>query len=110
MVVLKSHGEVFGAKFTAAEKKALDIEVKRELAEHMRLHELEIDAMILWQLHEQFGFGIGRLKRFYMGFSQCVKDLVERYEMDESESLWLANKKLKDYGIDLEKWEKETGI
>lgn len=110
MIVLKSHGDVFGARFTANEKKALDIEIRKELANFMRQHEFEVDAMILWQLHEQFGFGYDRLFKFYSTFSKNIKSLVEKYEMEESESLWLVTKKLKDYGIDLEKWEKECSI
>lgn len=108
MVVLKSHGNVFGAKFTAAEKKALDIEIKKELADQTRSHETELDAMILWNLHEQFGFGYDRLFKFYSSFTKNIKELVKRYEMPESESFWLATKKLKDYGIDLEEWEKKV--
>ena len=57
MQVKKAGGKVYGAILTAAEKKAMDLEIQRELAEYDRKHIAEIDATILWVLHEQFGFG-----------------------------------------------------
>lgn len=42
---------------SAAEKKAMDLEIQRQLAEYDQKHLVEIDAMILWVLHERFGFG-----------------------------------------------------
>lgn len=55
MQVKKAGGKVYGAVLTAAEKKAMDMEIQRELAEYDRKHIAEIDATILWVLHEQFG-------------------------------------------------------
>lgn len=55
MQVKKAGGKVYGAVLTAAEKKAMDLEIQRELAEYDRKHIAEIDATILWVLHEQFG-------------------------------------------------------
>lgn len=57
MQLKKAGGKVYGAVLTAAEKKAMDLEIQRELAEYDRKHIAEIDATILWVLHEQFGFG-----------------------------------------------------
>ena len=54
MQVKKAGGKVYGAILTAAEKKAMDLEIQRELAEYDRKHIAEIDATILWVLHEQF--------------------------------------------------------
>lgn len=62
MQVKKAGGKVYGAVLTAAEKKAMDLEIQRELAEYDRKHIAEIDATILWVLHEQFGFGAQRLR------------------------------------------------
>ena len=38
---------------SAAEKKARDMEIQRQLAEYDRKHALEIDAMVLWVLHAE---------------------------------------------------------
>lgn len=54
MQLKKAGGKVYGAVLTAAEKKAMDLEIQRELAEYDRKHIAEIDATILWVLHEQF--------------------------------------------------------
>lgn len=57
MRVKKAGGRIFGGTMSAAEKKAMDLEIQRQLAEYDRKHLIEIDAMILWVLHERFGCG-----------------------------------------------------
>lgn len=100
---------MYGASLTAAEKKAMNIEIQRQFAECDKLHNLEIDAMILWQLHEQFGFGPKRLKRFYDNFAPAMDALVKRYEMDDSDQIWLCTHMLKEYGIDIKDWNNKRG-
>lgn len=108
MRVKKAGGRVYGADLTAAEKKALDIELKRYFAEYDYKNIKEIDAIVLWVLHEQFGFGPERLKRFFDNFNSSVKELLDRYELDESEDAWMCTYKLKEIGVDVEKWYKES--
>lgn len=107
MRVKKAGGKVYGAAMTAAEKKAMNMEIQRQLAEYDRKHMNELDAMVLWHLHEEFGFGLKRLKRFYDTFKPQMDALLERYVMDDSDMVWLCTYKLKQYGIDIEKWNKE---
>lgn len=57
MKVKKAGKRVFGAVMSAAEKKAMDMEIQRQLAEYDRKHIREIDALVLWELREQLGFG-----------------------------------------------------
>ena len=90
MRVKKAGGKVFGADLTAAERKAMNLEIQRQLAEYDRKHANELDAIILWQLHAQFGFGAKRLKRFYNRFKAEYFDLVKRYELDEGDNIWLC--------------------
>lgn len=90
-------------------KAAMDKEIKRQLAEHTRANALEIDAMVLWVLHDRFGFGKRRLKRFFDEFSGAVDELLEWYEMDFSDEAWLCSHKLKEIGVDVEEWNKERG-
>lgn len=47
MYTKKAGGKVYGAHLTAAEKKAMDIEIRRQLAEYDLKHANELDAMIL---------------------------------------------------------------
>lgn len=82
-------------------------EIRNQLAEYDRKNELEIDAMVLWVLHEEFGFGLKRLRQFYDAFSSTMDELIDRYVMDDSDQPWLCTYKLKEIGIDLEEWRKE---
>ena len=100
-------GKVYGAHLTAAEKKAMDIEIRRQLAEYDIKHANELDAMILWHLHEEFGFGPKRLKQFYDTFAVRLDELIKHYEMTDSDMVWLCTYKLKQYGIDIEEWNKQ---
>ena len=38
---------------TVAEKKAMNLEIQRQLAEYDKKHATEIDALILWVLHSE---------------------------------------------------------
>lgn len=106
MVVKKSGKLIYGADLTAAEKKAMDIEIRKCMADYTNNNLMEMDAIILWILHEQLGFGEKRLRKFYDNFHVELKALTDRYEMD-GEEVYLCQKKLKDIGIDIDKWHKE---
>lgn len=107
MQIKKYGGKVYGANLTAAEKKAMDLEIRRQLAEYEKRHMHEIDAMILWLLHEEFGFGKKRLKKFFDLFDKSSRELVKQYELEDSDRIWICTYMLKQYGIDIEKWENE---
>lgn len=88
-------------------KKALRMEIQRELADYNRKNLNELDAIVLWHLHEEFGFGKKRLKRFYTTFLPKLNELARRYELEDSDRVWLCTYRLKEYGIDIEEWNKE---
>lgn len=92
---------------TAEQRKIMKAEIRKELAEHDRQHALEIDAIVLWVLHETFGFGEKRLKQYFDEFGKQLDKLREYYVMDEEDEAWLCSYKLKQAGIDLETWERE---
>ena len=98
MLVKKSGGKIFGAHLTAAEQKAMNMEIQRQCAEFDKKNAREIDAMVLWVLHEVFGFGPDRLHKFYKSFNGQV----------DGDQVWLCLHKLKEYGINLEEWEREA--
>ena len=104
MLVKKAGGKVYGATFTAAEKRAMDMEIKRQLAEYTRKYEADLNATILYVLHEQLGFGEQRLRKFFDRFSVEIDALVKYYKMDDEDAEWLCTRKLLDMGIDVEKW------
>lgn len=105
VIIKKSGRNIFGANLTAAEQKALDIEIKRQLAEYTKKHELEVEAMVLFMLHSEFGFGEKRLKQAHISLTKGLDNLAETYQMDESDTSWLCLRKLKDAGFDISKWE-----
>ena len=45
----KSCGRIFGVKFTSAEKRALDLEISRQIAESDIRHADDVDAMMLYK-------------------------------------------------------------
>ena len=73
MRVKKSNGKIFGANLSAAEKKALDMEISRQLAEYSQKYEEEIEAVVLLMLRAEFGFGEERLKRAHR---LCLRELT----------------------------------
>lgn len=107
MRVKKAGGKIYGADMTAAEKKAMRLEVERMLAEYNRRNLAELDAIILWVLHNQCGFGPKRLRKFYDQFIDSVNELQKHYEMDSEDRPWLCSYKLKEIGVDVEQWQKE---
>lgn len=104
MHVKKNRGKVYGASFSLNEKKAIEREIQNQLAEYDKNHAKELSAMVLWVLHNEFGFGKTRLKRFYDIYATAVDGLINRYDLDDSDQIWLCTKKLKDAGIDIEEW------
>lgn len=108
MRVKKINGRVFGGELSAAEKKAMNMEIRRQLAEYDRKHLVEIDAIILWALHEQFGFGPKRLRKYYDAFHDSVDRLVNWYELDNTDDEWLCTQMLKRIDVDIEAWHTET--
>ncbi|MCM1524031.1 MAG: hypothetical protein NC120_06195, partial [Ruminococcus sp.] len=64
-------------------------------------------AMVLWVLHEEFGFGKKRLRKFFDRFSVSLDKLIQWYEMDGSDRTWLCSYKLKGIGVDVEEWNGE---
>lgn len=107
MQIKKAGGKVYGAVLTNAEKKAMDMEIRRQLAEFDRKNKQEIDAMVLWVLMDEFGFGEKRLRRFHDIFNDKILSLVRRYQMEEEDNVWLCDEMLKRRGIDINQWNKE---
>ena len=107
MIVKKSGGRIIGAELNAAEKKALTTEIHRQVAEFDRQNKVNVEACILWALHELLGFGPKRLRRFYLDFIRYYSALLDHYEM-EDDNAFLALRALKDYGIDVEAWNREV--
>lgn len=108
-MTFKTHrGKVFGVELTAAEKKAMDIEINRQLIERDKQYAEDIDAMVLYTLMTHYGWGKKRLKGFWNAFLASHNALREFYQMDApGENEWLAHRKLREKGVDVHQWYEE---
>jgi hypothetical protein len=106
--VKKAGGKVYGATFTAAERKAMEMEINRQIIEADKRYTDDIDAMVLYTLSVHLGFGPKRLRKFYEAFTAEHDRLVQHYEMPE-EYPWLCKEMLKKIGVDVEQWNRERG-
>lgn len=104
----KSGKHIFGVELTAAEQKAVDAEIYRQLAIDTRKHNLEIVSMTLAAVLEVFDCTEEELKQFFDTYDVLVDGLIDRYELAEDDGPWIAMYKLKEQGIDVEAWYAEA--
>lgn len=109
MYFKKAGKSIFGVQLNKAEQRALDQEINRQIVENDRRFDMDRESFILWMLHVQFGFGPKRLKKAWELFYSETLKLREYYQMDQEDGGWLARKKLKEIGCDIESWYKEEG-
>lgn len=94
-----------GYKFSSTERKLVDEMIRAEIRNQEHRLSLEVDAAWLWQLSEVFGWPEEELHRIYKGVESYHQDIRKHYELDASDGAgWLYVQKLRDRGIDLEKW------
>ena len=79
---------------------AFNDEVNRQLAEKSKDWYTNIDSLILYVLHEEFGFGKDRLQRFVNRLVETNGELVDYYVMDDAD--FICKTKLKRIGIDVD--------
>lgn len=108
MIVKKLNGKPYGVEFSSAERKAMNLEINRQLMEKDEKYKEDIDAMMLYALMIHKGWKKKRLHNFWKAFSRIHKELREYYLMDEpGDNEWLAHRKLKQIGVDIHEWYKE---
>ena len=84
-------------------------EVNAELAKATDRFYYDEVTVILWVLHETFGFGRDRLKRFYDNYSRVNNQLKEHYAMQDNDLHYLTEKLLAGIGVTIEEFEREAG-
>lgn len=89
---------------TNRERKALEVEINRQTAKNVKDLSLNLQALVLWQLHEQLGLGKKKLLEFQKSFLPAIKELQRFYELENaSETDFVCKYKLKnEVGIDVE--------
>lgn len=88
------------------QKQAMEDAINKQIAEADAKYCTEVDAVVLWTLHRELGFGPTRLRRFWEALYQNHNEMVERYGMP-GEYPWICTYKLKEIGVDVEAWNKE---
>ena len=91
--------------FTSQSKKAMRLEINRQIVEQRDQFMNDVDAMILWTARTELGFGKKRLERFYRAVIRNYKEMCERYQMDDT---YPAEYKLREIGVDLNKLREEN--
>ena len=108
MRVKSYKGNVFGADLTAAELKAMNIEINRQLIERDKQYAADIDAMVLYTLMNRYGWKKKRLREFWEAFTAEHQALRDFYQMDDpGDNAWLAHRKLQEIGVDVQQWYEE---
>jgi hypothetical protein len=88
---------------TNREMRALRDEIDRQTAENVEKLSQNLQALILWQLREQLGWGKKRLLRFQKRFIPAIRELQDYYMTSSAdETDYICNYKLKhELGIDV---------
>lgn len=71
--------------FTSKERKAMQAEIDRQTAQNVKNLSSNLQALVLWSLHEQLGFGQRRLLEFQQRFLPLIKELQDFYEASSAE-------------------------
>ena len=85
----------------SAQRRALKQEVAKEFNKLLDRYNRDAAMQILYVLRTEFGFGQQRLQRFADLLAEMQKDMDYRYELPESDTPWLCEKKLEESGIDV---------
>lgn len=88
-------------------QKLIAEECRKQLLKLDEKFSADYEAAVLWQLHEMFGFGQGRLIRFYKAFSTMYEELRKRYELSQDDQGWFYRQRLKEIGVDIDELRKE---
>ena len=91
-------------KLSEREMKALDGSIREQIGQNIAKLKGNIEAIVLWQLHEQCGFGAKRLEAFLEGFQPALQELMDFYGVEGTEDVEFACiHNLKSIGFDTDK-------
>jgi len=94
-------------RMTPTQESAMRHEINQQCLDADARLTADVDAMVLWTLHQHCGFGLKRLHEFYVAMAKEHKRMRDFYEMDD---LYPERYKLKELGVDVEAWEKEIEV
>lgn len=100
-VLLMKPSEIGKAATQGVGREAMMHEINRQILTKDKEYQLDIDTMVLWTLHQCYGWGAARLKKFYVAMMKEHLRMREFYELDD---LYPERYKLKEKGVDIEAW------
>lgn len=91
-------------KMTNREMQALEGSIREQIGKSVGKLQGNIEAIVLWQLHVQKGWGVKRLEEFLEGFRPALQELMDFYGVDSAEEVEFACvQNLKSIGFDTDK-------
>ena len=103
-VLLMKPSEIGKAATRGVGRKSMMHEINKQILAKDKEYQLDIDTMVLWTLHQCYGWGAARLKKFYVAMMKEHLRMREFYELDD---LYPERHKLKEKGVDVEAWYNE---
>lgn len=79
-------------------------EIHKNLVEKEKELALDVDTCVLWTLHNKYGWGKQRLRKFYLDLFEEHLNMRRYYDVDD---MYPERMKLKEKGIDVESWYNE---
>ena len=97
---------------TNREFRALKDEINRQTAYNVRKLSQNLQALVLWELREQLGYGKKRILRFQKRFVPALRKLEEYYMTSSvEETEYVCKYKLKnELGIDVDELDEIIGF
>lgn len=91
-------------KLSNREMQAVQASIRETIAASVGKLSGNIEAIVLWQLHIQKGWGVKRLEEFLEGFRPALQELMDFYGVDSTEEVEFACvQNLKSIGFDTDK-------
>ena len=93
----------FVPRLSNKERKEIEREVRIQTAKNVKNLSLNLQAIVLWNIHEQLGFGQKRLIEFQRSFLPLIKELQDFYMAEDAEETeFILLYKLKnEVGVDV---------
>lgn len=105
MFVKQASGKVFGAQFTKKEQQAIDMEVRKLVAEQNDVYNKDLDAVLLFVLRQEFGFGRKRLEQFFNAAKKISKTYHAQYQSKDTSLPEHCKSELLKIGVDIDRLE-----
>ena len=92
---------------TSKQRKALKAECVKEFDELLENLNRDVYVKLLHFFRFKRGYGAKRLKALADDLKQVLDDIHARYELSESDTVWICEKQLRESGINVDELLKE---